>query len=261
MLAATLPEDLGGAEFLWFGPNWEPLPLGPGQPRWLADLKYSECPESVAFRLSLRPVLRALGADPGPPERNFRIGRWSDLKTVSRVPSSEIGEASSTGPLAQLFMTGWVAVVLIVLLLVGLAVVGDGGSGHSKGVTSIDSALFLQSAAFVLRVEPALMEVYVGRGVGPLRAQLIATRGMYDGPIVVELIDLPLGMKAPKVRLGRGETRADIRIDVGDGLQEGLKRVRLRAGAADHPDGASREFPGFSILAGHAPRFVLPERP
>jgi hypothetical protein len=194
-------------------------------------------------------------------ERSFRIGRRSDRKKVFRVRSSGIGEASSTGILAQLFLTGWVVVVLIVLLLVGLAVVGDGGSGHSKGVTSIDSALFLQSAAFVLRIEPALVEVDVGRGAGPLQAEVIATRGVYDGPIVVELIDLPLGMKARKVRLGRGETRADITIDVGAGLQEGLKRVRLRAGAADHPDGPSREFPGFSVLARNAPTYVLPERP
>jgi hypothetical protein len=40
ILGSKLPDTLGGAEFLWFGANREPILLHPGEPRWRLDWKY-----------------------------------------------------------------------------------------------------------------------------------------------------------------------------------------------------------------------------
>jgi hypothetical protein len=259
ILAKTLPEDLGGAEFLWFGSNWEPIPLAPGQPRWLAKLKYRECPGSVVYRLSLTPVLRALGAEPPPLEPVFRLGSLRDLNDIFGIPVSKTGKGSSTDTLAWGLMMAFAVLSLVALFLIAIATVGRiapgysegkasievASPGHSEGKASIEVALSMSRGSFLLKVEPATLVVDLEGNRGPFKAKLIATRVLYTGPLSIELIDLPPGMTASKVGLARGETGADIEIKVSAGLKAGNKHVRIKAG---HPNGPSREFPGFLVL-------------
>ncbi len=85
------------------------------------------------------------------------------------------------------------------------------------------------TANFSVNVQPGLFDLKVAQAVvqlqhgGSAKVKVIAIRKGHDGPIAVELRNLPKAMNADKVTIPKGETQAEIEIKAEATVKEGDK--------------------------------------
>ena len=94
-----------------------------------------------------------------------------------------------------------------------------------------------------LKVEPAVVKLTNG---GNARVKVLAMRKGYEGAIAIELCNLPNGMTADKVSIGKREDRVEIEIKAGAAVGEG---DRVDVYAIGTPVGITKrvESPRFTV--------------
>lgn len=92
--------------------------------------------------------------------------------------------------------------------------------GRDYLVTSLPVTLTLAAAAFELKVEPAPIKLAPG---GKAKVKVTAVRKTYQGPIEVELRNLPANVTAAKVTIAKDQTAAEIEISAAANAAAGDK--------------------------------------
>ena len=102
------------------------------------------------------------------------------------------------------------------------------------------SAIQLQiiPGLFDLKIEPALVDLHHG---GMTKLTVTAQRKGYDGPIAIELKNLPMKVSAEKVTIAKGESKAEIEVKAQLTVLEGAKvDVYARGSGANKAVDSSR---------------------
>jgi hypothetical protein len=99
-------------------------------------------------------------------------------------------------------------------------VLGTPAEGKIPQQITASFSVNVQPGLFDLKVEQAVVQLHHG---GSAKVKVTAIRKGHDGPIAVELRNLPKAMKAEKVTIPKGETQAEIEIKAEATVKEGDK--------------------------------------
>ena len=109
---------------------------------------------------------------------------------------------------------------------------------------------------FDLKVEPIVVNLHHGESA---KVKITAQRKGHDGPITIELKNLPAKMKADKVTLAKGETQAEIEVKadatVGDGAKVDVYARGVPMGVNKNVD--SSRFTVAVVSVGQPPNLEL----
>lgn len=104
-------------------------------------------------------------------------------------------------------------------------VLGTPAAGNIPQKITAGFSVSVQPGLFDLKVEPAVVQLHHG---GSAKVKVTALRKGHDGPIQVELRNLPKAIKAEKVMIAKGDTQVEIEIKADATVKEG-DRVDVHA--------------------------------
>lgn len=131
------------------------------------------------------------------------------------------------------------------------------GAGNQQR-TSGNLALQVVPGFFDLKLDAPLIALHHGSTV---KLGVTAQRKGHDGPIVVELKNLPPRVTAEKITIPAGETRAEIEVKADLAVQEGAKVDAFARGSAQSKTVDSPRFTVAIGSVGQAPRLQLKVTP
>ena len=119
-------------------------------------------------------------------------------------------------------------------------------------------ALQVVPGLFDLKLDTNLVQLHHG---GSAKLIVIALRKGHDGPIAVELKNLPMKVSAGKVTIPQGETRAEVEVKADLTVNEGAKIDAFARGSVTGKTVDSSRFTVNVGSVGQAPRFTLKVEP
>jgi hypothetical protein len=97
---------------------------------------------------------------------------------------------------------------------------------------------------FDLKVEPALLQLAMG---AKAKLKVTATRRTYQGPIAVEVRNLPANVTATKATIAQGQVVAEVEVTAAANAVVGKKADVQVAGIATAAGNATRVSPNFTL--------------
>ncbi|MBI1914041.1 MAG: PPC domain-containing protein [Planctomycetes bacterium] len=116
------------------------------------------------------------------------------------------------------------------------------GADVSANTTPV--SLVLALVPFDLKVEPALLQLATG---AKAKLKVTATRRTYQGPIVVEVRNLPANVSATKATIAQGQVVAEVEVTAAGNAVAGNKADVQVAGIATAAGNATRLSPNFTL--------------
>jgi pectate lyase len=114
-----------------------------------------------------------------------------------------------------------------------------------------DSTTVPGTRTFTLQVDPGSVQPKQG---GKVKITVTATRRGYDGPITLDLQNLPTGVTARKATIAQGKTTASVELDVDKGAKGNRNDVQVRGTPAD---GKPVNSPSFTVQVQGTVNFTL----
>ncbi len=105
-------------------------------------------------------------------------------------------------------------------------------------------SLVVVPVPFDLKVEPAMVQLAPGAKV---KLKVTATRKTYQGPIAVELRNLPANVTAPKATIAQGQVAVEIEVSAAETAAPGNKPDVHAAGIATAAGNLTRISPNFAL--------------
>lgn len=134
----------------------------------------------------------------------------------------------------------------------GSTVAGANFQAPSPSFTvQVTEPVKVRPQTFEVSVAPAAVRIAQGEKA---RVRVVAQRKGYDGPIAVELANLPAFVEAPKGMIPRGQNSVDIELTVGDRATVALVNLAVFGNAIDVENQLIASSPfTLTIVAGKAP--------
>jgi hypothetical protein len=119
-----------------------------------------------------------------------------------------------------------------------------GTAGTNQQIPSPNFTIGVLALPFDLRVEPAALEIAPGQKA---KVKVIATRKNYEGPIAVELRNLPAHVSSAKATIAMGQTEAEIEVTADDEAAVGEKPDVSALGTATAGGNQTRTSPPLKV--------------